>query len=158
MSIHLRPATTRDASDASRVLCQSITECCYEDHRGNAVALQAWLANKTPENVGLWIQNPGLFSVVATVHDQMVGFAMSARSGNVLLCYLVPQVRFTGLGKAMLHQIEAQARRDGLQALSLESTQTAKPFYLRHHFVPNGAPIVAFGMHSYPMVKTLAQG
>lgn len=155
MSITIRSATTSDAASASKVLCQSITECCYEDHRGNAAALQRWLDNKTPENVGLWIQRPELFSVVATVQERIVGFAMSTRSGNVLLCYLVPDVRHTGIGKAMLNEIEEQARRDGISTLHLESTQTARPFYLRNHFVQNGSPIVAFGMNSYPMLKTL---
>lgn len=157
MSICIRPATSADALVASKVLRQSIQEICYEDHQGNATALEAWLKNKTPENVSQWIQNPELFSVVALVEEEIVGFAMSNRSGYVLLCYLIPEVQHKGVGKAMLKAIEAQARRDSISVLHLESTQTARPFYLRNQFVQNGPPIVAFGISSYPMVKRLSQ-
>ncbi|MDR3005889.1 MAG: GNAT family N-acetyltransferase [Acidovorax sp.] len=153
MGIHVRTATLHDAAAACVVLYRSITECCMADHGGDAAVLQAWLGNKTPEHIGRWIQHPHNLSFVAEVDGQRVGFALSTTGGEVLLCYALPEHRFTGVGKAMLAAMEAQARADGVDALRLDSTRTARAFYLRHGFVESAAPISAWGMTSYPMVK-----
>jgi len=157
MDIVVRPAKTEDATHACNVLRRSIVECCQEDHQGESEALDAWLHNKTTGDVRSWIQSPDLFSWAAVVEAKIVGFSMSSRSGNVLLCYLVPEVRHMGVGKAMLKAIGEQAKADGINALHLESTKTARSFYLRNGFVECGAPIAAFGMKSYPMKKTLVE-
>ncbi len=70
-----------------------------------------------------------------------------------MLRYVLPEVRFTGVGKAMLRAIEANASAAGVQSLRLESTCTARVFYLRSGFVPSGPPCVAFGMEAHPMSK-----
>lgn len=157
MSISIRFARAEDAVHVCKVLHRSIVECCQDDHRGEAAALDAWLHNKTPDNVTIWLQNPELFALVAVVQNETVGFAMSSRRGDVLLCYLVPEVRHTGVGKAMLREIEEQAKRDGISSLLLESTRTARPFYLRNGFVESGSPLTAFSMDSFPMKKVLTQ-
>lgn len=82
---------------------------------------------------------------------------MSSPGGDVLLCYLVPEVLHRGVGKAMLKEIEKRAKADGIHSLHLESTTTARSFYLRNGFVEYGSPVVAFGMKSYPMRKALVE-
>ena len=156
MNAHIRTATISDAEAACQVLRRSIAECCKEDHHNNPVLLEAWLHNKTPESVQSWLQSPGAFSIVAMVEAVVVGFALSSPSGEIMLCYVLPEVRFTGAGKAMLRAIEANASAVGVQSLHLESTCTARTFYLRSGFVPSGPPCVAFGMEAYPMSKQLA--
>lgn len=157
MSATIRVATVEDAVHVSNVVLRSIVECCQDDHRGEATSLDAWLRNKTPDNITIWLQSPDLFALVAVVENETVGFAMSSRRGHVLLCYLVPEVQHAGVGKAMLIEIEEQAKRDGIGILLLESTRTARPFYLRNGFVESGSPITAFGMDSFPMQKVLTQ-
>jgi len=155
MILQVRLATAADAGPACDVLHRSIVECCTDDHRGDATALNAWLRNKTPQNVRSWILSKDHHAVTALVDGREAGFALSSKAGEVLLCYLVPEVRFTGVGKAMLAAIEAQARIDGIHTLRLESTGTARSFYLRNGFVESGRPLAAFGMESYPMEKAL---
>lgn len=155
MTIRVRPAKTDDAPDACDVIRASILECCYDDHGGDARVLEGWLRNKTPEFVRRCILEPNAFSVVACVDDQTVGFASALKTGEVTLCYVAPFVRFKGAGKAMLTALEDHALRSGVKALHLESTRTARAFYLRNRFVAEGPPATAFGIEAQPMRKEL---
>lgn len=76
-------------------------------------------------------------------------------TGEVTLCYVAPSVRFNGVGKALLAALEDQAARAGVEALRLDSTRTAKAFYLRNGFVAEGPPVLAFGIENQPMRKEL---
>jgi GNAT superfamily N-acetyltransferase len=149
-------ATVHDADVACDVLRRSITECCVEDHKNGASVLEIWLKNKTPQNVRTWFQNPGNFPVVAQVDGKIVGVALMSKSGEVALCYLVPEARFIGAGKALLSFMEIEAGRRGLDSLHLESTATARAFYLRNGFLPTGEPKEAFGVTAFPMRKKLS--
>ncbi|MDO8778469.1 MAG: GNAT family N-acetyltransferase [Burkholderiaceae bacterium] len=155
MTTSIRIATHEDADAACRVVHRSISECCAADHHNDPALVQAWLHNKTPENVRTWLGQQDAFSVVAEAEGVVVGFAMSLRN-EVMLCYVIPEVRFTGAGKSMLHAIEAHAKVAGLTSLRLESTRTAQAFYGRNGFSLSGPAIVAFGMEGQPMAKTIA--
>ena len=71
------------------------------------------------------------------------------------LCYVAPSVRFAGVGTALLAAIEEQAAKAGVLVLHLESTRTARTFYLRNGFVAQGPPVRAFGIEGLPMQKGL---
>jgi GNAT superfamily N-acetyltransferase len=143
MKLQVRPATEGDATAACDVIRSSILECCGEDHRGDAAVLEEWLRNKTPEFVRRVILAPTAFSFVATLDRETVGFASAVKNGVVTLCYVAPVVRFTGVGKALLAAIEDRSAREGVASLSLESTRTARSFYARNGFIPEGPPILA---------------
>lgn len=157
MDVLLRVAEERDAEAACAVLRRSITECCSEDHGDDQGRLEPWLANKTPENVREWIGAPSNHAVVAEVDGDIVGVAMMHESGEITLCYLVPEVRFTGKGKALLAELESRARQLELGELRLHSTKTARAFYARNGFVSSGAPDLWHEMECYPMVKYLGR-
>lgn len=156
MKTKVRRAIEEDAFDACHVVRSSILECCTDDHRGDAKVLQGWLSNKTPELFRRFILAPGAYSVVASVDGATVGFGSALETGEVTLCYVAPSVRFTGVGRALLTAIEEQAVRAGVEALCLESTRTARTFYLRNGFVPQGPAVVAFGIEGQPMRKQLS--
>jgi GNAT superfamily N-acetyltransferase len=158
LQINLRPAIEHDAPAASKVLCRSIAECCTEDYRNDPKLIAAWVQNKTPETLRGWIVDESHFSVVAVKGREAVGFAMSSRSGEVLLCYLILEVRFTGTGRAMLAAIEHQASSTGIQSLYLNSTLSAHSFYSRNGFEKSGPTVLSFGMESIPMTKPLNAG
>ncbi|MBO9652273.1 MAG: GNAT family N-acetyltransferase [Variovorax sp.] len=154
--IRVRPATEDDAAAACEVIRNSILECCGEDHRFDATVVERWLRNKTPEFVRKIIVAPTAFSYVAVVSGATVGFASAVETGEVTLCYVAPSVRFTGVGKALLAAIEEHAAGAGVEALRLESTRTARPFYTRNGFIPDGPPVSAFGIEGLPMRKQLS--
>lgn len=116
--MHIRAARAEDAAAICRVLRRSITELCRADHRDDPAILQKWLASKTPENVAAWIANPEGHMFVAAITS----------SGDITLNYVLPDARFRGVSKALLHQLETSARERGLAACSLTTTATASPF------------------------------
>ena len=155
MEYVVRAATAEVADAACDVLRRSITECCVEDHKNDAATLESWLRNKTPQNLRNWFTNPRSAPFVAEMGRKIVGVALMSASGEVALCYLLPEARFAGVGKALLSAIEREAERRGLDSLHLASTATARSFYLRNGFVPDGEPTPAFGIVAFPMRKRL---
>lgn len=142
------------ANEACAVVRQSITHCCTLDHHGEAAVLSAWLANKTPDNVAAWMMAPGAMAWGAMRQSDLVGFALLAR-GALALCYAVPEVLRQGVGRGLLMAAEAGARDAGLDALALESTRTAEPFYRHHGYVPCGPVQHWAGLQALPMRKPL---
>jgi GNAT superfamily N-acetyltransferase len=155
MQIEIRPAVGNDACAASQVLRRSIAECCTEDHRDDPKIIAAWIRNKTPETVRGWLSSKHVLSIVAVAASEVVGFAAFSTSGEVLLSYVIPEVRFTGNGRAMLFSIEQLARDSGVRSLHLNSTLTARSFYSRNGFEASGPAVLAFGMESLTMTKHL---
>lgn len=156
MNISTRKATITDAGAACIVLRRSITECCVEDHHNNPELLSAWLQNKTPENVSAWFAINENFSVVAVSGHEVVGVGLLTQNGTLALCYALPEVRFTGVGKALLHAIESYAVQARIKEIHLSSTATAKTFYLRNGFVQSGPPEVESGIQAFPLIKRLS--
>ena len=155
MTVSIRRASTIDADAACTVLRRSITECCVEDHHNNPELLSGWLKNKTPTNVAEWFAAKGNFSIVAVAGQQVLGVGLLTKKGNIALCYVLPEVRFTGVGKTLLRAMESHATQAGLGELHLSSTVTAKPFYLRNGFVEGGPCAIELGLKTFPLTKRL---
>jgi N-acetylglutamate synthase-like GNAT family acetyltransferase len=137
-SVAIRRAGVEDTDALVTVLRRSITELCVADHRNDPGVLGAWLENKTAENIRTWIESPRNFMVVAEVGGAVCGVASLGITGGILLCYLLPEVQSTGVGRALLAGLEAEARRLGIRELSLESTVSARGFYSKQGFRPKG--------------------
>jgi len=147
----IRLTNASSATEACEVIRRSITHCCALDHNGDAAVLSAWLANKTPDNVAAWMMAPGAMAWGAMRNSDMVGFALLAR-GALALCY---EVLRQGVGRGLLEAAEEGARDAGLDALALESTRTAEPFYRHHGYVPCGPMQHWAGLQALPMRKPL---
>ena len=155
MDVQIRVAQESDAAGACEVLRRSITECCTKDHGNDQTLLSPWLENKTPENLRQWIGAPGSYGLVAEIQGEIVGVAMMLDSGEVTLCYLIPEVLHKGVGKALLGELESKGRALGLRELRLNSTKTAFDFYSRNGFKSSGAQSMWHGIGCYPMAKVL---
>lgn len=92
---------------------------------------------------------------MAISDQQVVGVGLLSKNGNIALCYALPEVRFTGVGKALLRAMESHAAQRNLNEMHLSSTATAKAFYLRNGFVQSGPPEVEFGIQAFPLIKRL---
>lgn len=154
MSIEIRIATVLDTSGICVVLRRSISECCEADHKGDSNIVAIWLKNKTTENVALWLQEPGAIPLVALVDGNVVGFAL-CNNGELALCYVIPELLCRGVGKSLLRAIESQAVAHGVTAIRLDSTQTARNFYLRNGYSATGPAVIWAGMKCQPMHKNL---
>lgn len=155
MNVKIRKAALADADAACNVLRRSITECCVEDHRKEPEVLFNWLQNKTPENVARWFANHDNFSLVATTSGQVAGVGLLTAGGEVALCYVLPEARFKGIGKALFDAMELHAIKIQLIEIHLRSTSAAKTFYLSRGFVPSGEPEIESGVRAFPMTKQI---
>ncbi len=125
--LSIREARVDDAADLCDLIRSSIVELCFLDHGGERGNLVVWLANKTADNIRAWIIQSHIF--VAEHDGTLAGVAGLASDGTVILNYVRPKDRFTGVSKALLLAVEERARDLGLAACTVETTKTALPFY-----------------------------
>lgn len=156
-SIVVRAALSADAAEAIAVVRASIAELCVADHQNDAATLERWLQNKTAEQFGGWLADPENHVAVAIRGSELVGVALVRASGDINLCYVRPGATGSGVGSALLDNVEAQAQSWGLLELRLGSSCRARAFYERRGYVENGEPSVAFGtVQHFPYRKALA--
>jgi GNAT superfamily N-acetyltransferase len=155
-NVRVRQAELNDAERALGVVRRSICELCVDDHQRDAVTLERWLANKTPEHFARWLAAPDNALLVAELDGVVRGVGNLARTGKIHLCYVEPGFERCGIGGAMLSALEARARAWGLSELSLESSRNAQGFYARCGYQPAGCAASAFGvLRCYPFKKLL---
>ncbi|MPZ55993.1 MAG: GNAT family N-acetyltransferase [Rhizobiales bacterium] len=149
-----RKAHMEDAEVACLVVRRSITELCAADHKGDARTLDLWLANKTAENMRRWINQHHVF--VAIEGAQIFGVGAIMSSGEIILNYVSPEARFRGVSKGLITRLEAQAADLAVDMITLQSTATARRFYLSAGYKETGPPTKGFGItFGYPMAKAL---
>ena len=155
MSFEIRRAEANDATAACEVLRRSIAECCVLDHKNDPAILGAWLGNKTPETVASWFASPTNYAVVATEDGAVVGVALLTAAGKLALCYLLPEVRQRGAGKALLACVEQQACSWGVKALQLHSTASGEEFFARQGYLRAGNVRSPYGVETVFFWKQL---
>jgi GNAT superfamily N-acetyltransferase len=152
----IRDATEEDALAACDVMRRSIAELCVADHRNDPAILGRWLSNKTPEIFKSWIR-PGNTLLVAVEDSAILAVGCVTDAGEITLNYVSPDARFRGVSAALLSALEVRAKEHGNQRCTLNSTETARRFYLARGYSDDGPPAGKFGTTSaYPMSKRLA--
>ena len=152
--MEVRKAGPEDADEACGIVRRSIAELCRTDHQGDEATISAWLANKTPDTFARWIAQT--FVCVAIEQDRIIGVGAMTAAGEITLNYVSPDARFRGVTKALLHCLERNAVELGLEALTLQSTLTALPFYGSAGFQAAGPPTKGLGVtFGHPMIKRL---
>lgn len=146
MSLEIRIAALEDAVAACNVLRRSIAECCVLDHKNDPAILGAWLGNKTPQMVASWFESPTNYCVVALNDGEVIGVSLLTGAGKLALCYLLPEARGIGAGKAMLARVEETAANWGVKALQLHSTATGAEFFASHGYIRAGRVRSPYGV------------
>lgn len=155
MSLEIRIAAPTDAFAACNVLRRSISECCIVDHRNDPAILDAWLGNKTPQMVASWFESPTNFSLVAVEQGEVIGVALLTGAGKLALCYLLPEARGKGVGKALLARMEQTACNWGVKALQLHSTATGEAFFASQGYIRAGNVRSPYGVETIFFWKQL---
>ena len=151
--ITVRPATLDDVSAMSAVLIASITDLCVADHKNNPDALASWLANKTPEGVAKWFASPSSTLLVAERNGEIAAVGSYRAERKILLNYVSPGHRFAGVSQALLAAME---ERLGPGEARLDSSATARQFYLDAGWTESGPPEPYQFVPGYPMRKLLS--
>lgn len=138
--MEIRRATTADVAQICEVVRASITELCVADHQGDPDILKQWLANKTPENVTRWLSNANNINLVAAEDSAVLAAGCVTIAGAILLNYVSPAARFSGVSSLLLAGMEAAARKNGNVRCLLDSTLTAHRFYKKRGYVDCGSP------------------
>jgi GNAT superfamily N-acetyltransferase len=150
----VRPATVFDVFDMSRVLIRSITELCEADHQGDPDQIAAWTANKSPEGIRQWLS--GAHDLwVAELQGQICGVGAASPDGVVSVLYVDPSAVGRGVGTALLMQAEQHLREAGHHKATLDSTATARDFYLRLGWFEDCTTQVGFAKAKYRLSKVL---
>jgi len=131
----IRPAQAGDAEAAIDLVRRSITQLCREDHYGDPLTLEGWLANKSVKNMRAWIETPGSNVFIAERAGALAGVGGFTGAGDVILLYVEPALRFNGVSAGLLARIEERAREIGLPRLRLTSSLTARRFFLERGYV-----------------------
>lgn len=126
----VRQATAQDAEAALALVRRSIIELCREDHFGDPLTLEGWLANKTLANMEAWIGRFGSVVLAAERDGRLVGVGGFTAAGDLTLLYVAPEERLSGVSKALLEACEAQARAMRLPRLRVTTSFTARRFFL----------------------------
>jgi putative acetyltransferase len=155
MPIDVRPAVPDDAAALAAVNIRSIREVCGPDYDDPA-HLDAWCANKTPENFRTWMGNAHQRTFTGLLDGTIAGVGLiDVEKGYIHMLYLAPEALGQGLGRALLRVMEQAASDAGHRTLGLHATITARAFYERQGFRHLGEELVR-GKPSYKMEKTLA--
>lgn len=134
--MNIRPALPDEAEAAIDLVRRSITQLCVEDHQNDPATLQGWLANKSAKNMRAWIETPGCFAFAAEREGQLAGIGVYTGAGDLLLLYVDPNARFSGVSSALLKHMEDSARALRLPSLHVSASRAARRFFLeRGYFV-----------------------
>lgn len=136
--LSIRRATLADGEAAIATIRRSVTELCLADHDGQADRLEPWLSNKTVEHWATWIVREDAVVLVAECEADLVGVGAATVGGQILLNYVHPEARFSGVSKALLAALEADLRQRGVRKCRLQSTITARAFYAACGYRPEG--------------------
>jgi GNAT superfamily N-acetyltransferase len=151
----IRDAVSEDASGACQVIRRSITELCAVDYKNDPVVLQRWLNNKAPEVFRKWIKSENSL-LLAVEGGNILAVGCVTDAGKIMLNYVSPDARFRGVSSALLSALERRAQQRGNERCTLESTETARQFYLARGYTENGPPGSKFGTAGgYPMTKLI---
>jgi GNAT superfamily N-acetyltransferase len=134
---------------------RSIAELCTADHNDDPEILRRWLSNKTPEIFRTWIR-PDNSLLVAIEDSDVLALGCVTDAGEITLNYVSPDARFRGVSSALLGALESRAMGRGNTRCTLESTETARRFYLARGYSESGPAGAKFGTAGgYPMTKRI---
>lgn len=154
--MEIRAARQDDAAEICIVLRRSITELCIADHHNDQQILDLWLANKTPDNLRAWIVRDGQTYRVAEIDGQIAGIGAISVTEGILLNYVSPDFQYRGVSKALMVVLENWLKEQGQSVSCLTSTATARKFYGKIGYLPDGKPQTGrAGSPTFPMRKQL---
>jgi putative acetyltransferase len=154
--IALRPFLPSDARRCAAIFRASIEELAIEDY--SPEQCEAWAAGG--DDVAAFGKRLAeSLTLIATIEGEGAGFA-SLRGADVLhMLFVDPAHARRGVGTALIDALVRIARARGVERLTSEVSDTAKPLFERQEFVAQRRNLVAKGdqwLGNTTMTRTLA--
>lgn len=159
MAIVIRPMETGDALAFLEVHRAAVRGTAAKDYPADVI--DAWAPIPlTPQNIERVNTNPdGEIRIIAELDGTVVAIgAIVPAIAELRACYVRPDASRMGVGSALVAELESMACRQGLSELSLDSSLTAEPFYLRRgyrvigpgeHIFRSGFRMACVKMHKF---------
>ncbi|WP_435358609.1 GNAT family N-acetyltransferase [Haloarchaeobius sp. DFWS5] len=143
--MHVRTATAEDASAIRRVHRDAILELGPEAYSDRQV--EAWAGgvdDAEDADYAAVITDDSMAYIVAEIDDEVVAFGSlcvdapedygASVDGEVTGVYVHSSVARSGVGTAVITELERRAQDHGLGAVGLEASLNAVPFYEAHGY------------------------
>ena len=134
----IRRALPEDAFGIHEAHMKSIQELCSKDY--TEAEIKAWGHRPYNEEHRLFAITNHIVYVVA-INDSIEGYAQlkfyndndnDIKKAHVMGLYLTSRTSGKNLGTQSLQKLLAEAQKNGVQQVTLESTLTSKVFYLKN--------------------------
>jgi putative acetyltransferase len=122
----LRPLLPTDVAVAAAIFAASISELTSDDY--TEPQQQAWAAAIEDEEA-LAKRLAGELTLVATLGESAVGFASLKDNTVIDMLYVHPAAARQGVATALVEALEKLATARGAAALSVDASDTARPFF-----------------------------
>ena len=122
----IRVAQIQDVTNLVAVLHASIRSC-IQDHQRNKARIQAWLENKSYENILMLLHYNNCW--VYVLQHVVVDFIMMSDRGQILQHAIAPKLQQRGIGQALFFEAISDLQCKNVSHMCIFSTQTALNFY-----------------------------
>ncbi|QFU17023.1 GNAT family N-acetyltransferase [Microvirga thermotolerans] len=137
----LRPFLPGDLPRLVDIYQASVMELAEEDY--SEAQREAWAAIADDESFGTRLAE-GL-TLLATMEGLPVGFASLKDNERVDFLYVHPATAGQGVASMLYDAVEKLARARGAKRLTVDASDTARPFFERRGFMPQRRNTVSLG-------------
>jgi putative acetyltransferase len=130
--MRLRKYRPQDVSELANIYYHTIHNINTHDYSKEQI--NAWAPESCLELEGWKKKWEKLPPIVATIDNQIVGFAEFEDDGHIDCFYVHHQFQSKGVGSALMKEIEQQALQKNISKIFAEVSITAKPFFLSKGF------------------------
>ena len=131
MPLRLRPYSPVDAPALLELFRNTIRRVNSRDY--NAEQIAAWASDDIDPRA--WATRfESRYAIVAEIDGQPAGFTELEPDGHIDRFYVSADHQGIGVGKALLDNVVAEARRSGIERLFAEVSITARPFFTSQGF------------------------
>ena len=140
--MYIRRLLDDEYNDVVKLITDTVHTICAKDY--TKAELDAW----APENfdVNKFRRNLSpCMNLVAFEKDKLVGFLSIERNGYINRLYTHKDFQKRGIASALYNKAEEWAKGNGICEISLDSSKTAKGFYLKMGFKESGISVISHG-------------
>lgn len=157
MSINYRSYKQDDAAALVAIMQQAIFEIASDFYSPDQLA--AW-AGRLPDAETLNEKyNDGRFVLITVTPDEMpIAFGDLMRGGHIDYLYCHPKFAGQGIVSGLYDRLEAEARRQSNDTLTVDASESAKTLFRRKGFVivrRNDLDLGGVAIHNYRMEKQI---